>query len=280
MESLARAFPPNVDSEAKPQDLEALSRVRDSSPPSSRNTSKGALVKETYAVFSAIRTGLPPSDIRQAILSGDVLQKTSYETRRKIWNAIHHRYLSVCPHWIGQALAAATQEGQQSPAYLSLAYLYFALRDRLVFNFVTGPVWNKWNQHVTVLEQQDFLAFLEQQAETFPAIKRWRESTRKKLASSNFAALRDFGLLKGTRKKRLQRPLVATETMFHLLAILTAEGFEGRALVEAPDWRLFLWSEADIANALTELAQRGWIQFEKAGRTVLLQMLRVPEGAP
>jgi hypothetical protein len=106
--------------------------------------SKGALVKETYAVFSAVHAGLPLSDVRQAVLNGEVCQKTSYETRRKIWNALHHCYLSVCSEWIGQALAAATREGRQSPEYLSLVYFYFALRDRLTFDFVTGPVWAQW----------------------------------------------------------------------------------------------------------------------------------------
>jgi|SRR5712692_2271930 len=278
MEALARAFPPNVDSEAEFQDLRALSQIRDSSPASSRNTSKGALVKETYAVFSAVHAGMPLSDVRQAILNAEVFQKTSYETRRKIWNALHHRYLLVCSEWIGQALAAATREGRQSPEYLSLVYFYFALRDRLTFDFVTGPLWEKWTQKVTVLEQRDFLAFLEQQAERFPQIKKWRESTRHRLASANLTALRDFGVLKGVKKKRIQRPLIAAETVFHLLSLLSAEGLEGRALIEARDWRLFLWSEADIAYALTELGQKGWIRFEKAGRTVLLQILRGSEG--
>jgi hypothetical protein len=280
MEALARAFPPHVDSEAEFQDLRVLSQIRDSSPASSRNTSKGALVKETYAVFSAVHAGMPLSSVRQAILNAEVFQKTSYETRRKIWNALHHRYLLVCSKWIGQTLAAATREGRQSSEYLSLVYFYFALRDRLTFDFVTGPVWEKWTQKVTVLEQRDFLAFLEQQAETFPHIKKWRESTRHRLASANLTALRDFGVLKGVKKKRIQRPLIAAETVFHLLSLLNAEGLEGRALIEAPDWRLFLWSEADIASALSELALKGWIRFEKAGRTVLLEILREAEGSP
>jgi hypothetical protein len=49
------------------------------------------LVKETYAVFSAVHPRLPLSGVRHAILHAQVLQKTSYETRRKIWNALYHR---------------------------------------------------------------------------------------------------------------------------------------------------------------------------------------------
>ena len=254
-----------------------LHEIRDRSTVSTRNTSKGALLKETYAVFSAVRTGLPLTKVREAILNGEVLKKTAFETRRKIWNALKHRYLSVCPDWIGSSLAIATKEGSQSPEYLSLAYLYFAIRDRLVFDFVTGPVWDNWQRQSTSLNRGDYLAFLDQQADNSSEIKKWHESSRKKLAGNTLSSLRDFGLLRGTQKKQIRRMTVAPETVFHLLTLLNAEGLEGRAILQAQDWRLFLWSETEVLNALGELAQMNWVRFEKSGRTVILQLIRVPE---
>jgi hypothetical protein len=61
------------------------------------------------------------------------------------------------------------------------------------------------------------------------------------------------------------------------LCILLSEGKRGRSLLEAPDWRLFLWSESQVVNALAILAQKGWIKFEKTGRTVILELIRFPE---
>ena len=72
-----------------------LSLVRDCLPASSRNTSKGALLKEAHAVFSAVRNGLPLTGVRQAILDGEVLQKTSCVTRKKVWDVLKHRDFSV-----------------------------------------------------------------------------------------------------------------------------------------------------------------------------------------
>ena len=51
----------NLDINVKDTDsfsLAPLRAIRDNTPPSSRNTSKGALVKETYAGFQAVRKGL------------------------------------------------------------------------------------------------------------------------------------------------------------------------------------------------------------------------------
>lgn len=184
-----------------PENLELLSQIRDKTSASSRSTSKGALVKETHAVFSSVSQGLPLSEIRNAIVQGSIIQKTAYGTRERIWNAIWHRYLSVCPNWVGKSLAISSKQGMYSIEYLSLAYLYFALRDRFVFDFVTEMVWNKWQRQTTAINRADLLDFLEEQSDKFSNIKRWRESTRIRLASNILATLRDFGLLKGIQKK-------------------------------------------------------------------------------
>lgn len=257
--------------------LAFLHQLRDTSPISSRNTSKGALVKETYELFNNIHAGLPISNARQTILEAGIIKKTSYETRRRVWDAIKHRYLSINPEWVARALANASEYGADSPEYLSLAYLYFVLRDRLVFCIVTELIWGKWQQQTTTISRGDVVQFLEEMAKEHPQIKRWRESTRLRLASSILAALRDFGLLKGIQKKLIQRPLIASTTILHLLYILMSEGLEGRKILEAPDWRLFLWTEMDVIRALGELSQQQWIRFEKSGNTVILELKRLPE---
>jgi hypothetical protein len=260
--------------------LEKLAQIRDTSPISSRNSSKGALIQETYAVFNAVHQGLALSEIRSAILQGSIVPKTAYSTRERIWNAISHRYLSNCPNWVGYSLASATTQGMYSSPYLSLAYLYFSLRDRLVFDFVTGPVWEKWQHQTTVINRGDLLSFLTEKAEESPQIHKWRDSTRIRLASTILAALRDFSLLKGIKKKYIQGVTIESETVYHLLCILISEGKQGRALLEAPDWRLFLWSEAQVVHALANLAQQQWIRFEKGGKTVIIELIRTPELIP
>ena len=116
------------------------------------------------------------------------------------------------------------------------------------------------------------MRFIRDLADKDPKVNAWSETTKKRLASSLLASLRDFGLLKGTATKTIQRPPVALETAYHLLCILWAEGKSGREIINAPDWRLFLWSETDIVQALAQLDQQGRVQFEKSGQTVMLQL--------
>jgi len=255
-----------------------LGRIRDAGPYSSRNASKGALISETFALFKDSCDKMGVEELKKQVIKDNSLHKKAFETRRRIWNDIRHRYLAVAPAWVGCAISRAALKGISSPEYISLAYLHFSLRDRLIYDFITGPIWDKWLNRTTNVDRGDVLHFLDDLAIASPQIKKWSESTRKKLAGNVLSSLRDFGLLKGVQKKYIQRPAVAPETVYHLLCILIAEGKEGRSIVEATDWRLFLWSEPDVSNALTNLAQMRWITFEKVGKTTMFNLIRLPEG--
>ena len=257
--------------------LRSLKEIRDVGPYSSRNASKGALIQETFNLFKPLNNQIDIANLKKEVMVDNCLHKASYETRRRIWNDIYYRYLYISPLWVGRSVASATSKGISSPEFLSLVYLYYSLRDRLTFEFITEVVWNKWGDQVTLIDSNDVMRFLEENSLEHPEIRKWQDTTHKKLRSNVLSALRDFGILKGTQKKYILRPPVAAETVYHLLCILKAEGKEGRSIINAPDWRLFLWNEADVSNAFEDMAQRRWIRFEKAGRTTMLELIRAPE---
>lgn len=234
------------------------------------------MVGEVHSVFQSIHQGLPVEEVRSALIEGKLCRKSAYETRRKIWDALKHRYLSVLPEWSVQGLVEASVYGRDSIEFRSLAYLYYVLRDQLVFQLLCKEVWPRWQQRLTLIDRADVLAFLAELQDDHPKILKWRESTRKKVASNMLSSLRDFGLLRGIQKKHIQQPPVSSEAVFHLLCILMAEGRRGISILEAPDWHVFLWSNVEVAMAMGDLSQKRWIRFEKAGRTVILELIRMP----
>jgi len=82
--------------------------------------------------------------------------------------------------------------------------------------------------------------------------------------------------LKGAVNKSIQRPSIGLEAAYHLLCILIAEGNEGRAVIGAKDWQLFLWTEVDVIDALNRMAMKKWIRFERSGPTTILELVRLP----
>jgi len=250
---------------------------RDAGPISARNSSKGALLQEAHAVFRELSAGKDLADIRFACLTGKLLRQSAMQTRRMIWQSLDWRYFAWNPpKWVLADLAEAGKADSSDRTFTGLAYLHYARRDRLTFDFVTEKLWPLWTSGARDIRRADVTDFLGELTDGQPS--KWRESTRTKLAGNVLSALRDFGLLTGVQRKRLQQPVVAPPVALHLCRLLDAEGLRGRALLEARDWRLFFWDIQDTSQALSQLSQSGELSFERSGRTVILDVPRHPLG--
>ena len=245
--------------------------IRDTGPYSTRNTAKGALIAETGFVFAAIRDGMTVEQVREEVLDGALLPQRTRNSRKGIWDRIHYRYLTHRIEWVVSSFVDALDEGSHGDEFISLAYLHYALRDRVTFDFVTDALWHKGYQTRPLVPRNDVLDLLDQKASQHPEIQRWTETSRVKLAGNILTALRDFGVLEGTQKKFLVRPSLPLTTAEHILRILIVEGRRGREVVEDPTWRLFMLTEQDVSATLAKLSREGNVHFEKVGMTVVLQ---------
>jgi len=245
--------------------------IRDLGPYSSRNTSKGALLEEAAKIIGGFSRGLPLDEVRHQAFEGVLLNQRTRASRKRIWQTIYYRLFSPSVAWTIEDLKAGFRKGPHTPEFISLSYLHYALRDHLTFDFVTQVLWDQWCQRKLDISRNDLLSFLDQVSEGQPQVKRWTESSRRKLAGSILTALRDFGILKGSQKKRIVKPSLPLSTAEHLLHILTVEGLRGNEVILDPIWRLFLLSEEDIAHVLSQLSQTRSIRFERGGHSVVLE---------
>jgi len=244
--------------------------IRDAGPYSARNSSKGALLGEAASVFGALASGTPKAELRSLALSGKLLSQRSFSNRERIFDTLSHRYLSYATPWMLDAFKAASALGPRSAEHVSLLYLHYALRDHLTFDFVTNVLWRQKLDGKLPVQREALVALLESASGTQPQIARWSESSRRKLAGSILTALRDFGVLQGTQRKRLASPPLPLLTAEHLLRLLYVEGKRGREVLQDPAWRLFMLAEPDVVHVLSRLAQERRIGFERAGSTVVL----------
>lgn len=244
--------------------------VRDTGAYSTRGTGKGGLLAESAAILRALQAGATPAEIRAAVLAGRLLRQRARVTREGIFKRLAHRLLDHGQPWIYEALIAALDRGERSPEFLSSLLLRYVLHDRLVFDFVAGPLWAYWCEGRRSVHRDDLLAFFDQAREDQPQIARWTEPTRKRLAGDILTCLRDLGLLEGTQRKRIIRPGLPLLTAEHLLRVLIAEGKRGAEILEDPTWRIFLCTANDVADILTRLSQTRRIGFERAGSNVVL----------
>lgn len=255
----------------------SLANIRDNDVLSARNSSKGPLLNEVYSILREYEIGYDIHDFRDKVVHGQILPHSSYHTRRTIWNHVFRRYFKHGNDWIVERIKESTNEGKNSREFLSLAYLYYVLRDRFTFLFVTERLWPIWKNKTIAISVNDVQDFLDDVSDDFIEITHWRESTRRKLAQNTIRSLTAFGVLKGVKNKVIQQPSISDEAVFHLLCILWDEGYRGKPLIEAPDWHMFLFSEDNVSYTLNRLSMLGWIGFEKSGSTVMIDMMRKHE---
>jgi len=244
---------------------------------SARNTSKGALLREAQAVFSTLASGASVKEARDLCLSGRILRQSARITRQHIWDALNWRYFFWGPpEWVVDDIKRAAVGEPANPLFVRLAYVHYARRDRLTFEFVTTKLYESARTSGCRVDRNDVLEFLLHKESNEPQVRRWRDTTRKKLAGNVLSALRDFGIVAGVQRKSVQHPEIPAKVVLHLCRLLYEEGLRGRRLVEARDWRLFLWNPLETGQAMGRLARAGEIRYEQAGRTVVLELPEHP----
>ena len=229
----------------------------------------GALVEESTRVFTAIATGESLEQVKQRCIEGDLLSQRTEKSRRRIWASLTHRYFEHDVQWAISEIAETAITDQ--PAFIDLLYLHYALRDRIVFELVTGVLYPRRKTTGAEATKPDIRNLLDHASSAQPQIAKWTETTRAKLANSTLTALRDFGILNGKVRKFIAPRQVSDKAVEHLLHILVAEGQKGKNIISDVTWRLFFLTEHDVAAKLAILAQQGKIRFEKAGSTVVLE---------
>jgi hypothetical protein len=237
-----------------------------------RNTVRAGCINEYWLFFNELNKSHDAAKVRQALLDGLLLGNYAYNTRYTLWKVFRTRYLTIPDQWVTNELISASQGGPQSPEFVSLLYLYFILRDKLAFDFVTDVVWGKWKKHDLLLQSVDFGRFFDELSQEHRDLLKITASTKKKLISNTISTLTDFGLTTTGKHRTISRPPVVPQTAFHLVRLLKLEGLSGKEIVEAKDWRIFLWDQQDVSRMLTKLSQEKRIRYEKSGNIVNLEI--------
>ncbi len=237
-----------------------------------RNTIRAGCVHECWLFFNELAKGAASEEVRRDLADGVILGNYAYSTRRALWKIFRTRYLNISSPWVRSELISASQHGPESPEFISLLYLYFILRDKLAFEFVVDVIWAKWLAHDLAIGSEDCSRFFIQLSQGNDSLPKITAESKGKLIRNTVSTLQDFGLVTGTKHRVISRPPVVPRTAFHLARLLTLEGLSGKEIVEAKDWRIFLWDRHDISRMLIKLAQEQWIRYEKSGQIVILEI--------
>lgn len=99
----------------------------------------------------------------------------------------------------------------------------------------------------------------------------WSSAVRLKVAQGLLAALRDFGILEGSTRKRIAPQHLALEAFCLIAFCLSKLGFEQKSLVRHPDWKLFLLTQPTVERLFLEAHQNGWLDYQCIGEVYRIE---------
>ncbi|MDD2966663.1 MAG: DUF1819 family protein [Desulfovibrionaceae bacterium] len=185
-------------------------------------TSGGLLLNESRAVARLLLSGVPADKLSDTVLTGNVLQKRTPSSAKRILNLLMLRLKDLDAPYLEFLLSAGSAEA-------SLFLLAVCCeKHRILGDFLIYIKRDCIDQYRTAISHEDWNHYFARCINAEPEIDSWTEATRKKLRSTMFTMLANAGVIEKKSGKLL--PLYFSSALTDYLA---SPGHENtRAILE------------------------------------------------
>lgn len=224
------------------------------------------LVPETRVLLDLWEVGTSASQLQQiALESGRFPMMTARRLRNLITECFAPRYLVD-----GGAPAASLKRLSASIPAADLAQLmllYTCRANPILGDFVREVYWTRYAGGYTHIASGDARAFVERGIDDGKTIKRWSESTVRRVSGYLTGCCADYGLLeRGLRTRRRILPFrIASPVAAYLAHELHFAGVGDNGLLAHEDWQLFGLAREDVLEEIKRLSLKGRLIVQSAG---------------
>jgi hypothetical protein len=151
-------------------------------------TAGGLLAEETRSVISYLNdeqiTNLP-TEIKNNVH----LATNSQAARQRVVQELKKRYKATGPH-VFEIFSESNLQQQNILIFYTCMKIY-----QILFDFMLGPINDKWLTRDLKLSKTDVERFLDTQSSPHPEVDRWTDTTREKVSTVIIRMLNEVGLL-------------------------------------------------------------------------------------
>lgn len=226
----------------------------DAQPITARLAGGGSLRRELEAVLAGAPARASAEDYRELVLRQNIAGKGSAAARIWAWKRLKLRY-ALDPAIVEHRAFLAAMRASPDPGERGLlCCLMFARTDRLFREVTLECVSPHLAREGTVIAPSAIEAAVRGRAEARG--RRWSASTLDRAHKHLLAALKDFGLIRGSRIRRTVRPRPGEQVTLFAARLGRCEGLTDRQMLDSRWFRL-LGLERDQAADLLYAAHRG-----------------------
>ena len=227
------------------------------------------LILETKLLLQIWEPELSVSTLyKEALASGQFSNVTARRLRNIVVECFAPRYLSndAAPaRHLKILLPSLTSEE------LYQFLLLFTCRANVILaDFIRQVYWPRYVVGDRELDNEVARAFVRRAVDDGKTIKRWADSTIKRIAGNLTGCCADYGLLEdGVRRKRRFLPShLADKLIVYLAYDLHYQGLGDNSLLHHPDWALFGLEREEVLAELKRLSLNGGFLLQFGGGMV------------
>ena len=227
------------------------------------------LIPETRVLLDLWQVGMTASQLQQiALESGRFPTMTARRLRNLITECFAPRYLveGGAPASSLKRLSSSIPAAEVTPLML----LYTCRANPILGDFVRQVYWTRYGGGYTHLATGDARAFVERGIDDGKTIKRWSESTVRRVSGYLTGCCADYGLLeRGARARRRILPFrVPSSVVAYLAHELHFKGVGDHGLLAHEDWQLFGLAREDVLEEIKRLSLKGLLIVQSAGELI------------
>lgn len=228
----------------------------------------GALVADMRRL--TLEWGEKAGRARELVASNATSSPSRLRARDVVTRTFIPRFVRSTPADIWRPLAVLEHASWPQAALLPIHYYVTAASDALLWDFVTGPLAERQARGVLDVATRDVTRWLAGVPDAAFEKGRWTPTVQEKVARGALAALRDFGVLAGTVKKRLTPLYLPVESFAFLARVRREVGVQASAALHDAAWNLFFLSDTAVERFFVEAHQLGLLAYHAAGSLVRL----------
>lgn len=227
------------------------------------------LVNETKTLLELWSPGMSPNQLHQlALESGRFPTVTARRLRNIVVECFAPRYLAAG----GTPAIHLKRLAPKIPtADLTQLLLVFTSRaNPILGDFVRHVYWARYAGGYTQITNEDARAFVERGIDDEKTVKRWSETTVRRVSAYLTGCCADYGLLeRGMRSTRRILPFRVSPTVAAYLAYeLHFADVGDNAMLTHEDWQLFGLAREDVLEEIKRLSLKGLLIVQAAGDVI------------
>jgi len=229
----------------------------------------GALLADTKMMLASWNRGLTPSQNLERFQQENIFGKASRVRIRDILAIFRQRYLTDVE--TTNALVKLSAGRLPAEALDRILYFHSAQSDPLLHDTVVeiiGEVRRLGRDEVATSDVEEGLKRWVEEGKTAGS---WSGPTITRIAQGLLATLRDFGVLKGAVRKRLNPVYLPLEAFAYIAFYLHKKQASGERLINDSEWGLFFLDTDGVERLFLESHQRGLLEYHAAGPVIRVE---------